>query len=46
VVARPFAWRVLNFEYPHPWINDGVQIKPQEDLKISTWAIVCIGTWQ
>ena len=45
VVTRPFAWRVLNLEYTHSWINDVAQIKPQEGLKISTQAVVRIGTW-
>ena len=45
VVTRPFAWRVLNLEYTHTWINDVAQIKPQEGLKISTQAVVRIGTW-
>ena len=45
VVTRPFAWRVLNLEYTHSWMNDVAQIKPQEGLKISTQAVVRIGTW-
>ena len=45
VVTRPFAWRVFNLEYTHSWINDVAQIKPQEGLKISTQAVVRIGTW-
>ena len=45
VVARPFAWRVLNIEYTHSWMNDVAQIHPQEGLKISMQAVVRIGTW-
>ncbi len=45
VVTRPFAWRVLNLEYTHSWMNDVGQIKPQDGLKISTQAVVRIGTW-
>jgi hypothetical protein len=45
IVTRPFAWRVLNLEYTHSWMNDVGQIKPQEGLKISTQAVVRIGTW-
>lgn len=45
VVTRPFAWRVLNLEYTHSWMNDAAQIHPQEGLKISTQAVVRIGTW-
>jgi hypothetical protein len=45
VVTRPFAWRILNVEYTHSWMNDVGQIHPQEGLKISTQAVVRIGTW-
>lgn len=45
VVTRPFAWRILNVEYTHSWINDVAQIHPQEGFKISTQAVVRIGTW-
>jgi hypothetical protein len=45
VITRPFAWRVLNVEYTHSWMSDVAQIRPQEGLKISTQAIVRIGTW-
>jgi hypothetical protein len=45
VIIRPFAWRVLNIEYTHSWMNDVAQIHPQEGLKISTQAVVRIGTW-
>jgi len=45
VITRPFAWRVLNIEYTHSWMKDVGQIKPQEGLKISTQAVVRIGTW-
>jgi len=45
VVARPFAWRVLNIEYTHSWMNDVAQIHPQEGLKISMQAVVRIGSW-
>jgi hypothetical protein len=45
VVTRPFAWRILNLEYTRSWMNDVAQIHPQEGLKISTQAVVRIGTW-
>ena len=45
VVTRPFAWRVLNVEYTHSWMNDVAQMQPQQGLKISTQAVVRIGTW-
>lgn len=45
VVTRPFAWRVISVEYTHSWMNDVAQIHPQEGLKISTQAVVRLGTW-
>lgn len=45
VVARPFAWRVLNIEYTHSWMKDVAEIHPQEGLKISMQAVVRIGSW-
>jgi hypothetical protein len=45
VVTRPFAWRLVNVEYTHSWMSDVSQIRPQEGLKISTQAVVRIGTW-
>jgi hypothetical protein len=45
VITRPFAWRVINVEYTHSWMDDVGQIKPQQGLKISTQAVVRIGTW-
>jgi hypothetical protein len=45
IITRPFAWRVLNVEYTHSWMNDVAQIHPQEGLKISTQAVIRIGTW-
>ncbi len=45
IIARPFAWRVLNLEYTHSWMNDIGQIKPQGGLKFSSQAVVRIGTW-
>jgi len=45
VITRPFAWRVLNVEYTHSWMNDVDRVRPQAGLKISTQAVVRIGTW-
>jgi hypothetical protein len=45
IITRPFAWRVLNVEYTHSWMNDVAMVRPQEGLKISTQAVVRIGTW-
>ena len=45
VVTRPFAWRVINFEYSHTWMSDVAIIHPQNGLRISTSAVLRIGTW-
>ena len=45
VITRPFAWRVLNVEYTHSWMDGIDQIHPQNGLKITTQAVVRIGTW-
>jgi len=45
VITRPFAWRVLDVEYTHTWMNDVAMIRPQQGLRITTQAVVRIGTW-
>ena len=45
IVTRPFAWRVVNFEYTHSWMDSVGNIQPQRGVKISTQAVVRIGTW-
>ena len=45
LITRPFAWRVVNIEYAHSWMNDAGQIRPQQGLKISAQAVVHIGRW-
>lgn len=45
VVTRPFAWRLLDVEYSHAWIGDVVNIHPQNAIRISTGAVLRIGTW-
>lgn len=45
VVARPFAWRVINVEYTHAWMGDVAMIHPQNTLRITTGAVLRIGTW-
>jgi hypothetical protein len=45
VVTRPFAWRLLDLEYSHTWIGDVANIHPQNALRISTGAVLRIGTW-
>ena len=45
VVSRPFAWRVINLEYSHTWMTDVAMIHPQNSVRISTGAVLRIGTW-
>ena len=44
-VSRPFAWRVINLEYSHTWMTDVAMIHPQNSVRISTGAVLRIGTW-
>jgi hypothetical protein len=45
VVTRPFAWRVLNVEYTHTWMPNVDMISPQNSVRITTGAVLRIGTW-
>jgi hypothetical protein len=45
VVARPFAWRVINVEYSHAWMGDVAMIQPRNTVRFSTGAVLRIGTW-
>ena len=45
VLTRPFAWRVIQFEYNHTWMTNVAMIHPQNSLRISTGAVLRIGTW-
>ncbi|HEY1468879.1 MAG TPA: hypothetical protein VGF61_07530 [Candidatus Acidoferrum sp.] len=44
-ITRPFAWRLINVEYNHTWIDNIGGIHPQNGLLIATEAVVRIGTW-
>ena len=45
VIARPFAWRVVDLQYSHTGMSDVAMIHPQNGLRISTSAVLRIGTW-
>jgi hypothetical protein len=45
VLTRAFAWRLLDVEYTHAWIGDVDMIQPQNAMRISTGAVLRIGTW-
>jgi hypothetical protein len=45
VVTRPFAWRLINVKYTHTWVPDVDMMHPQDSIKITTEAVLRIGTW-
>jgi hypothetical protein len=45
VVTRAFAWRMVNVEYSHAWMGNVDMIQPQNSLRITTGAVLRIGTW-
>jgi len=45
VVTRPFAWRLINVKYTHTWMRDVDMIRPQDSIKVTTEAVLRIGTW-
>jgi hypothetical protein len=45
VVTRPFAWRLINVQYTHTWMPDVDMIHPQNGIKVTTEAVLRIGTW-
>jgi hypothetical protein len=45
VFARPFAWRLVSVEYSHSWMGDAGMIHPQQTVRLSTAAVLRIGTW-
>lgn len=45
VVKRPFTFRVINVEYTRSWMPDVEMIHPQSGIRITTEAVLRIGTW-
>jgi hypothetical protein len=45
VVTRPFAWRLINVQYTHTWMPDVDMIHPQNGIRVTTEAVLRIGTW-
>jgi hypothetical protein len=45
VLGRPFAWRVVNFQYTHTWIGNVDTMRPQNGIRLTTEAVLRIGTW-
>ena len=45
VVTRPFTWRLVNVQYTHSWMQGVDQIHPDKGIRITTQAVLRIGTW-
>jgi len=45
VMTRPFAWRVVDFQYSHTWMDDVGMIHPRNTFRLTTGAVLRIGTW-
>jgi len=45
VVTRPFAWRLINIQYTHSWMDGVDNIHPDNGVRITTEAVLRIGTW-
>ena len=45
IFTRAFAWRLLDVSYSHAWIADSDMIKSQNTVRITTGAVLRIGTW-
>ncbi|MFZ1134809.1 MAG: hypothetical protein WAN69_07675 [Candidatus Korobacteraceae bacterium] len=45
VVTRPFTWRLVNVQYTHSWMGGVDNIHPENGIRITTEAVLRIGTW-
>jgi len=45
VIKRPFAWRLLNVQYTHSWMGGVETIHPDNGFRVTTEAVLRIGTW-
>lgn len=45
VVTRPFTWRLVNVQYTRSWMDGVDTIHPQDGMRITTEAVLRIGTW-
>jgi hypothetical protein len=45
VVTRPFAWRLINVQYTHSWMPGVDNIHPENGFRVTTEAVLRIGTW-
>ena len=45
VLSRPFTWRLVNLQYTHSWLGNADIIHPQNGVRVTTEAVLRIGTW-
>ena len=45
VITRPFTWRLLSVQYTHSWMSGVEMIRPQNGIRVTTEAVLRIGTW-
>jgi hypothetical protein len=45
VLSRPFTWRLVNLQYTHSWMGNVDMIHPQDGFRVTTEAVLRIGTW-
>jgi hypothetical protein len=45
VVTRSFTWRLFNVQYTHSWMPGVEMIHPENGVRITTEAVLRIGTW-
>jgi hypothetical protein len=45
VMTKAFAWRLVSVQYTHTWMGDVDMIRPQDGVRVTTQAVLRIGTW-
>ncbi len=45
VLTRAFAWRLVSVEYSHAWMGNADMIQAQDSVRVTTGAVLRIGTW-
>ena len=45
VMTRAFAWRLISMEYTRTWMGNVEMVHPQNGVRVTTQAVLRIGTW-
>jgi hypothetical protein len=45
VMTKAFAWRLVSVQYTHTWMGDVDMIRPRDGVRVTTQAVLRIGTW-